>query len=371
MPRKGENIYKRKDQRWEARYIRGHREDGKALYGYCYGKTYKEVKQKLQIKRKEHDMALEEENHTIVKSFGECCLEWLQLTRSRVKESTYVKYGAVLEKYILPRFGAGQIRELSAVSVEQFSHDLLYINQLSCKTVRDILSILHSAMKYAGKQCQEPTTEIIYPKNTVQETRVLTPDEQRTFTRYLLMDTDLYKFGTLLSLMTGIRIGELCALRWCDILLEEEVIRVCATMQRIQSFDSSKGAKTKVIISQPKSRTSARIVPLTKQALALCRMYQCGNPNAFILTGVSDRFCEPRAMQYRMQKYVTECRLDGVHFHTLRHTFATRCVEVDFEIKTLSEIMGHSSPKITLERYVHSSLQLKKDNMNKLTAAGW
>jgi len=371
MPRKGENIYKRKDHRWEARYIRGRRADGKALYGYCYGKTYKEVKQKLQEAKSNQGTVSEQESRPMEKTFGDCCAEWLQLTRNRVKESTYVKYAGIMEKYILPRFGEGKTQELSSVSLEQFSHDLLHKNGLACKTVRDILGILHSAMKYACKQCQESTVEIVYPKNVIKDIRVLSPIEQRVFTRYLLRNGDLYKFGTLLSLMTGIRIGELCALRWLDISLEEEVIRVCATMQRIQSFDPSKGTKTKVIISQPKSRTSARIVPLTKQALALCRLYQCDDPNAFVLTGTSDRFCEPRAMQYRMQKYVSECHLDGVHFHTLRHTFATRCVEVDFEIKTLSEIMGHSSPKITLEKYVHSSLQLKKDNMNKLTAAGW
>ena len=89
------------------------------------------------------------------------------------------------------------------------------------------------------------------------------------------------------------------------------------------------------------------------------------SPTAFVLTGTSD-YMEPRTLQYRMEKYTAECGLEGVHFHTLRHTFATRCVEVGFEIKSLSEILGHANTTITLERYVHSSMELKRHNMNKL-----
>ena len=94
-------------------------------------------------------------------------------------------------------------------------------------------------------------------------------------------------------------------------------------------------------------------------------------PEAYVLTGDLDRFVEPRALQYRLAKYTKERNLEGVHYHVLRHTFATRCVEVDFEIKSLSEILGHSSPRITLERYVHSSMELKRDNMKKLSSIGY
>lgn len=94
-------------------------------------------------------------------------------------------------------------------------------------------------------------------------------------------------------------------------------------------------------------------------------------PEAYLLTGDLDRFVEPRTLQYRLAKYTKECNLDGVYYHVLRHTFATRCVEVDFEIKSLSEVLGHSSPRITLERYVHSSMELKKENMKKLFAIGY
>jgi len=216
-----------------------------------------------------------------------------------------------------------------------------------------------------------PPIEIIYPKVPKGEIRVLSRQEQTLFVENLLQDTDPYKFGILLALLTGMRIGEVCALRWENVSLEQKTVTVCATMQRLRNLDPDRVQKTKLLISDPKSNHSARVIPLTDCAVALCKRYRRGDASAFVLTGEENRCIEPRLMQYRLERITKQCGLDGVHFHTLRHTFATRCVEVDFEIKSLSEILGHSSPKITLERYVHSSMELKRDNMNKLTAIGF
>ena len=123
------------------------------------------------------------------------------------------------------------------------------------------------------------------------------------------------------------------------------------------------------MIGTPKSNTSTRIIPLTDSLTVLCEQMKPEEPSAYVLTG-TESYMEPRALQYRLKKYTNQCGLDGVHFHTLRHTFATRCVEVGFEIKSLSEILGHANTTITLEKYVHSSLELKRNNMNKLSAVG-
>ena len=141
-------------------------------------------------------------------------------------------------------------------------------------------------------------------------------------------------------------------------------------MQRLRDFDVNRTAKTKIVISGPKSNTSARIIPLSNFAIDLCKKFKPSSPTAYILSGSSAEFIEPRTLQYKMEKYTKDCGLADVHFHTLRHTFATRCVEVGFEIKSLSEILGHASPQITLERYVHSSLELKRNNMNKVVMVG-
>ena len=264
------------------------------------------------------------------------------------------------------------IHLLSSVIIEQFSHELLIQDELSPKTVKDILTLLNSIIKYISKQTSFSVQliDIVYPKIPKVEIRFLSREEQTKFVEYLLTDVDECKFGVLLSLFTGMRIGEVCALRWSNISLSDKTVKIQQTMQRIQDFNDNHLNKTKIIISEPKSDMSSRIIPLTDYAVKLCNLFFCSNPSAFVLTGDDKRYIEPRLLQHRLEKYTSECGLKNVHFHTLRHTFATRCVEVNFEIKSLSEILGHSSPKITLERYIHSSMELKRDNMSKLSAIG-
>lgn len=370
MSKKGENIYKRRDGRWEARYIKSHTPGGRVKYGYCYGKTYHEAREKVNC-AKAGVMSLTQRKK-VQKDNGvsTCCDEWLQLRRGRLKESTYVKYQTILEKHIKPRLGNYGIQSLSSPLIGQFGYDLLHREGLSVKTVRDILAVLSSVLKYIAKQYPFlPAIEVVYPKEENREMRVLSREEERRLVRFLLADADTCKFGTLLALLTGLRIGEICALKWENISLAEGTLRVTSTMQRLKNLGY--GAKTKIVISEPKSFSSARVIPLSPFALELCRRFCPEDPSAYILTGSSVRFIEPRSLQYRMAHYVKDCGLEGVHFHSLRHSFATRCVEVGFEIKSLSEILGHASPQITLERYVHSSIELKRENMNKLAAIGY
>ena len=199
--------------------------------------------------------------------------------------------------------------------------------------------------------------------------RVLSRNEQEQFVSFLLDETDQCKFGVLLMLLSGVRIGELCALKWENVDLKERTMRVSSTLQRLRNTEADNEKRTRIVVSTPKSETSMRTIPLTDHVIRLCERFADKNTSAFILTGTED-YMEPRVLQYRIEKYTKECGLDGVHAHTLRHTFATRAVEVGFEIKSLSEILGHSNTTITLERYVHSSMELKRSNMDKLTAVG-
>lgn len=254
---------------------------------------------------------------------------------------------------------------------EQFANELLFEEELAPKTVKDILVVVRSILDYTAKRFPGtfPTLNINYPKESKKEMRVLSREEQTRFSRFLLDDMDSCKFGVLLALLTGIRIGELCALRWENISLKDNTIKICSTMQRLKDMNPDQESKTKIVIGSPKSDTSTRTIPISETAAELCRKMNPQSPAAFVLTGTS-HYMEPRTLQYRMERYTEICGLDGVHFHTLRHTFATRCVEVGFEIKSLSEILGHANTTITLDRYVHSSMELKRDNMNKLAAVG-
>ncbi len=368
---KGENIFKRKDGRWEARYIKGYELSGKIKYGFCYGKTYKEAKDKVTLRKAALLNGTPLPDSGTRRRFGHYCDEWLQSSKSRLKQSTYVKYDTIIERHIKPRLGSCLPPAINTRLIECFTDELLYVDELAPKTVKDILVTLRSVLKYTARQMPGacPVVDITYPRDTRKEMRVLSREEQSIFVQYLLENMDPCKFGILLALLTGMRIGEVCALRWEQVSLQEKTIRITSTMQRLRDTEADGANKTKILIGSPKSDTSLRTIPLTDQAARLCRQMQPESPTAFILTGSND-YMEPRTLQYRLSKYVKQCGLEGVHFHTLRHTFATRCVEVGFEIKSLSEILGHSTTTITLDRYVHSSIELKRSNMDKLTAIG-
>ena len=372
MSRKGENIYKRKDGRWEARFIRDRLPDGSICYGYCYGKSYKEVKEKVSVKKALLISDVKDASKKNAERFSHYCKEWLFLINQKVKESTYVKYVTAVNNHIIPLLGKLRITELSSVAVEKFSREMIIEEGLSSKTVKDILVVLQAILNYTSKNCQGmPAIEINYPKEQKKEMRVLSPNEQKNFTNYLIQNPDVYKIGILIALTTGLRIGEICALKWEDVSLENLIIKVSSTMQRLKNFDENSNSKTKIVISEPKSDNSARIIPMTDFTARLFKLLGEKSGSEFVLSGRENKFVEPRVLQYRLGKYTKECGLEGVHFHTLRHSFATRCVEVGFELKSLSEILGHSNPNITMQRYVHSSLELKRNNMNKLSLIGY
>ena len=367
---KGENIFKRKDGRWEARYIKGRELSGKIKYGFCYGKTYKEAKEKAE-KRK--GALINGKPEVLPRSrhmFSFYCSEWLSAEKIKVKESTYIKYTTIIERHIIPKLGACHPLGVTTELLDHFAKELLDTG-LAPKTVHDILVVIHSILKYAAVKYPDvfPTISMPYPKIEKKEMRVLSLEEQERFVSYLQGNMDPCKFGVLLALFTGIRIGELCALRWNCISIKENTIRINQTLQRLRDTSTAAASRTRIVIGTPKSSTSIRVIPMSAYALELCKKMKPDHGDAFVLTGTND-FMEPRVLQYRLEKYTRDCQLEGVHFHTLRHTFATRAVEVGFDIKSLSAILGHATVTITLERYVHASLELKRSNMQKLKAVG-
>ena len=371
MPKKGENIYKRKDGRWEGRYIKGYLADGKAKYAYVYGKTYSEVKQKLIDDR----IALTQgkETRRCQTKYRDILHDWLAMSRMRIKESTYSRYVHLSETHILPRLGGLTLDQLTTQTIERHISFLLSEGRvdgsggLAPKTASDILTIIKGSIDYA--RCSGYQINCYLDRLTIKkpqiDMRVLSAEEQQKLLAGLLYATDLPKLGVLLCLYTGMRIGEVCALRWENIDFSEGVLSVRETLQRIQDTDDNNCRKTKIVITEPKSKNSIRVIPLPVSLTDIVCQFKSA-PKAYLLTGRTDKFMEPRTLQYRFEKYISESGLCNVNYHALRHTFATRCIELGFDVKTLSEILGHTNVNITLNRYVHSSIDTKRANMQRI-----
>ena len=351
---KGENIFRRRDGRWEARYIRGRELSGKIKYGYCYGKTYREAKEKAAKRKAALANGVPLPTARTQKPFSSYCLEWLHTKKCTVKESTYIKYSTAVNKHIMPKLGECCPLGFTTELMDDFIKELQFEDELAPKTVHDILVVLHGILKFASSKFAGsfPAVEINYPKIGKKEMRVLSREEQARLVAYLHEDLDSCRFGILLALCTGIRIGELCALQWESVSTNDKAIRIAKTLQRLHDISVSQGARTRIVIGPPKSDTSVRTIPMTEYATGLCRRMKPQSSAAYVLTG-TEAFMEPRTLQYRLEKYTQACGLEGVHFHTLRHTFATLALENGMDVKTLSAMLGHVSAATTLDIYTH------------------
>ncbi len=303
-------------------------------------------------------------------SFAWYCDSWIIANRIRLKASSSARYKADMENHIKPFFGERMLSEITPEDVDSFTRLLLCQKKLSAKTARNILVLFHTIFLYAEKRSGQQLSrlEIIYPKDQKKTVRVLSREEEAKLMRFLVNEMDLCKFGVYLALRTGLRIGEVCALRWSDISRPAGTLSICQTVQRIQNPDAGNYGKTELVIGSPKTDSSQRVIPLMPDLNALFARFDPMDPMAFILTGT--HCCmEPRKLQRRLKEYTEKCQIQEVHFHTLRHTFATRCMEVGFDVKTLSEILGHSNISVTLNQYVHPNLEQKRQNMSRLKIA--
>lgn len=367
MPRQGKNIYLRKDGRWEGRYQKD-KINGKTQYGYVFGKTYEETEQKLDaIKTK-----LKESTVLSSSSFESVSLEWLTTQKPQLKTSSYAKYANLLNSYLIPSFSAMPIQSITRNKAMKYSRELLVSGGISGqglapKTVNSIVSVLKNVLEYASRELGISTASIedISVRQPQKPMRVLSRLEQTILSDRLRNEPSPCNLGILLCLYTGMRIGEICALMWGDINIEEQYLFVHKSMQRVQTGD--KDVKTKVIIQTPKSDCSIRKIPIPDEMLQLL-IQSRKQDDAFFLTGMIHSYMEPRSMENRFKTMTGICGISNINFHALRHTFATRCVELGFDIKSLSEILGHASVNITLNRYVHPSMELKQENMNRLSA---
>lgn len=361
MSKRGLNIYRRKDGRYEGRYADGYDENGKTKYRSIYGKTYTEVKEKL-LKIKAKVIIPDFESGLTVK---ELFAEWLSAKQTQTKASTYANYAFKTEKHLIPAFGDLKIEKLSPSKVYDFIIEKRS-KGLSNKYISDLIIVLKNMTRYAARvhHCINPISDLELPKKEKYELDLYTPNEQNRLKSALLHNMDIVKLAVMLALYTGVRIGELCGLKWSDIDFNTKTVHIERTIQRIRT--GSMANRTELIVSTPKSHSSIRTIPLPTFLIDMLKVFEPSNSDVYIITK-SKKLPDPRTMQYRFKTLLSKIGLRHINFHSLRHMFATNCIEIGFDVKTLSDILGHSSVEITLNKYVHSSMEHKKQCMEMLS----
>ena len=352
MPKRGENIYKRKDGRWEGRYIRGRSPSGGAVYGYVYACSYRECRVKRQKQLEALGDAPEQAaSLTLAQAAG----RFLADREKQLKESTRARYAYLLRHYILPGLGETSVGQLTANGISDFLGGLQR-GGLSGKSARDVGVLLKSVLKYSTRrlECSCPGLEAELPVYRRKQVSVFSADEVQRLARWVLSAPDGTGIAVLLALNTGLRLGELCALQFGDIDLKSGVVRVSKTVQRIPGEGG-----TRLAVQPPKSDSSRRAVPLPGDMAALLnRLPRSDSAQRYFLTG-TDTPMEPRTMQYRYRALLKAAGITYRNFHALRHTYASRCIERGVDVKSLSEMLGHADVRTTLQFYVHSSMEHK------------
>ena len=300
------------------------------------------------------------------RTYQEVALQWLEDKRLYVKQSTYGIYCLHLEKHILPVFGSRYA--LSESDVQKWVNSKLE-QGLSLKSVKDILLVLKMSLRYGQKKGvfpAAPPLEIRFPTpRSGSRLSVLTVEQQRRLWAYLRKHPTTFNLGVALCLHTGLRIGELCALTWADLDLNEGLVRVHKTLQRLYVVEPQHRGSC-LVLDSPKTAESNRVVPISHEILTLLRRANPDNLQGFLLTGNGTPM-EPRSCRRRFKRLLEQLNLPPIRFHGLRHSFATRCIESACDVKTVSALLGHANIGTTLNYYVHPDLIQKKKAVEQMS----
>ena len=304
---------------------------------------------------------------TEIESFREISSLWKEEKRKYVKLSTISAYAIILENHLLPTFG-DKTKVIEEYDVQEFVFDKLNAG-LSQKTVKDFMIVLKMVYRFGVKigVMEHREWDIKYP--ITQERigiEVLSVANHRKLVNFVTENFTFRNLGILLCLHTGMRIGEVCALKWEDIDIAQGIINVKRTIERIYIIENGE-RRTELIISTPKTQNSIREIPLSKELIKVIKpLKKVVNDTFFVLTNES-KPTEPRTYRNYYKSVLQNLKIPLLKFHGLRHSFATRCIESQCDYKTVSVILGHANISTTLNLYVHPNLEQKKRCIDKMT----
>ena len=300
--------------------------------------------------------------------YGEWVALWLESKKGFVKESTYANYSMAAINHIIPSLGNYTINEISEPVLQEtviqwVNYGRMTGGGLSKKTVKDMLSIIKLSLKAAAKKkiiSAVPEMDVIVPfSGAINKIVTFSHDEQNKILSIALESPTPRNVGVVISLMAGLRIGELCALKWSDINMENRTIHITKTMQRVYLKEISGTKESRVTVTSPKTRSSNRVIPISSRLYLYLSTIVSEDSEAYVITGKKE-YLEPRTYRSYYNRLLSRHGIEHVKFHGLRHTFATRCIEAGADCKTVSVLMGHSTINMTLNMYVHPGMDQKR-----------
>ena len=371
MSKKGENIRKRSDGRWEARILL--KTNNISRYHSIYGHSYREVKEKKENFIKNSNLPKRQCSDKNRITMEQVLNSWILDKELFLKKSTVLKYKNIIATHIVPEIGNININEINNDTINKFLVSKQGTGRvdgkggLSNSYIKTMAIIISSCINFAiDNGLRSPmvgkVSKLVIKKN---EITVLTKEKQKELEDKLMYSNSVTELGILLALNSGLRIGEMCALKWENIDFDNRILHVRQSIVRVPDESGTGKRKTVLMVDNPKSQHSIRDIPINSKLYSVLIRYEYDEPTDYILSGTS-RFISPRTFEYRFHKVLSRHKIDDFNFHTLRHTFATRCIECGVDIKSLSEIMGHSNVNITLNSYVHSSFENKRLQLEKL-----
>ena len=299
------------------------------------------------------------------KTINQITEEWKEEKKKYVKKSTYAAYQLLIQNHIKPYFG--DLYEVDEEKVQQFVFDKLDVG-LSEKTIRDIIIVLKMILKFGIKNgyLEYVQIDVKFPsKQEKKDLDVLSKADQKKFMDHLRNNFTFKNLGIFICLSTGMRIGEICGLRWCDVDTAEGVIKVRHTLQRIYIIEGE-SRHTELLLDTPKTANSVRDIPMSSELLKMLKsLNKVVNENYYVISN-DIKPIEPRTYRNYYKKLCKQLDIPELKFHGLRHSFATRCIESKADYKTVSVLLGHSNISTTLNLYVHPNKEQKKKTIDKM-----
>lgn len=302
--------------------------------------------------------------------YGEWLTEWLNnYIRISAKHRTIERYSEIINNHLIPSVGDIELQELTPIILQKYISELLKCGNkrtgagLSSSAVNSIITViqnsLHTAynLRYINDMVGD---KLKRPKAVERQIECFSVAEQKQIEQAVRDGEKPYMLGVLICLYTGLRIGELLALEWSDIDFSNGTLMVDKTCH----YGINQNGQFGRIVDTPKTETSIRLIPLPKQLIPLMKEHK-KIPSKLVISkngeGISNR-----TYQRNFESLLKSLNLKHRGFHALRHTFATRALESGIDVKTLSELLGHKSPAVTLKKYAHTFLIHKKEMMNRL-----